>query len=97
MDLVRIYTYCSCDDSVDDVSKYLDTMVEERANLPDSENLCSNLIEVHSKMRYRVKESLANVLAPLLKILPPKKYHYRFALFLDPRYVTELKNIKNFH
>ena len=44
VDLVRIYTYCSGDDADDDVSKHLDTMVEERGNLPDPENLCSNLL-----------------------------------------------------
>ena len=54
MDLVRIYNYFSGDD-VDDVTKHLDAMVEERVNSPDAENLRSNLIEVHSKMRYRVK------------------------------------------
>ena len=72
-------------------------MVEERGNSPDAENLRSNLVEVHSYMRYRVKEKLTNVLAPLLQITAPTKYHYWFALFLDPRYVMELKDIKNFH
>ena len=47
VDLVRIYTYCSGDDAGDDVSKNLDIMVEERGNSPDSENLLSNLLEVH--------------------------------------------------
>ena len=72
-------------------------MVKERCNLQYAENLRSNLLEVHSKMRYRVKEKLTNVLAPLLKITAPKKYHYWFALFLDPGYVMELKDIKTFH
>ena len=52
---------------------------------------------IHSKMRYWVKDKLTNVIAPLLKIPAPKKYHYWFALFLDQRYVMELKDIKNFH
>ena len=51
VDLVWIYTYFSGDDSDDDVSKQLDTTVEERGNYPDAENLHSNLIDVHSKMR----------------------------------------------
>ena len=68
MDLVRIYTYCSGDTADDDVSKHLDTMVEERGNSPDAENLRSNLLEVHSKMRSRVKDKLTNFLAPLLQI-----------------------------
>ena len=72
-------------------------MVEERGNSPDVENLRSNLLEVHSKMRSQVKEKLTNVLAPLLQILAPKKYHYWFALFLDPRYVMELRDINYFH
>ena len=97
MDLVHIFTYCSSDDADDDVSKHLDTMVEERGNSPDAENLRSNLLEVHSKMRSRVKENLTNVLAPLLQIPAPTKYHYWFALFLDPRYVMELTDIKSFH
>ena len=71
MDLVRIYNYCSGDD-VDDVTKHLDTMVEERGNSPGAENLRSNLLEVHSKMRSRVKENLTNVLVPLLQIPAPK-------------------------
>ena len=96
VDLVRIYNYFSGDD-VDDVTKHLDTMVEERVNSPDAENLRSNLLEVHSKMRSRVNEKLTNVLAPLLQIPTPAKYHYWFALFLDPRYVMELTDIKSFH
>ena len=55
MDLVLIFTYCSYDNSGEDVSKQLDTMVEERGKSKDAENLCSILLEVHSKMRYRVK------------------------------------------
>ena len=51
VDLVRIYTFRSGDDDDDDVSKQLDTTVEERGNYPDAENLHSNLIDVHSKMR----------------------------------------------
>ena len=60
------------------------------------ENLRSNLLEVHSKMRSRVKDKLTNVLVPLLQITAPTKYHYWFAIFLDPRYVMELNYIKNF-
>ena len=48
-------------------------------------------------MQYRVKDKLTNVFAPLLQITAPTKYHYWFALFLDPWYVMELKEIKNFH
>ena len=55
MDLVLIYNYSSGDD-VDDVTKHLDTMVEERGNLPDAENLRSNLLEVHPNMSSWVKE-----------------------------------------
>ena len=36
VDLVRIYTYCSGDEADDDVSKHLDTMVEDRGNSPDA-------------------------------------------------------------
>ena len=72
-------------------------MVEEIGNSPDAENLRSNLLEVHSKMRFRVNEKLTNVLAPLLQIPAPTKYHYWFALFLDPLYVMELTDIKSFH
>ena len=93
----RIYIYCSGDDADDDVSKHLDILVEERGNYPDAENLCSDLLEVKSKMRSRVKDKLTNVLALLLQIPAPKKYHCRFALFLDPRYVMELTDIKTFH
>ena len=96
MDLVQIYNYCSGED-VDYVKKHLDKMVEERGNSSYAENLRSNLLEVHSKMRYRVKEEITNVLAPLLQMTAPTKYHYWFAFFLDPRYVMELTDIKYFH
>ena len=97
MDLVRIYNYFSGDDADDDVSKSLDIMVEEIGNSPDAENLRSNLLEVHSNMRSWVKDKLANVLAPLLQIPAPTKYHYWFAILLDPWYVMELKDINTFH
>ena len=97
MDLVRIYTYYSGENSDDDVSEHLDTMAEERSNSPDAENLRSNLLEVHYKMRSWVKDNITNVLAPLLYITAPTKYHYWFALFLDPRYVMELTDINTFH
>ena len=96
MDLVRIYTYCPGDDSDEYVSKHLDTMVEDRGNSQDVENLRSNLLEVHSNMMYQVKDKLANFLAALLKIPAPTKYHYCFALFLYPWYVMKLKGIKTF-
>ena len=73
MDLVWIYTYCSGEDADDDVSKHLDTMVEERGKSKDAENLHSNLLEVHSKICYRVKEKITNFLEPLLQIPAPKK------------------------
>ena len=95
--LVRIYTYCWGENTDDDVSKHLGIIVEERGNLPDVENLQSNLLEVHSKMRYWVKYKINNVLALMLQIQAPTKYHYWFDLFLDPWYVMELKDIKTFH
>ena len=72
-------------------------MVEERGNSPDAENLCSNLLKVHSKMRSREKDKLTNVLAPLIQVPAPTKYHYWFSILLDPRYVMELKDVKTFH
>ena len=72
-------------------------MVEDRGNSQDMENLRSNLLEVHSKMRYRVKDKLTNSLAPLIQIKAPTKYHYWFALFLEPRYVMAIKDIKTFY
>ena len=96
MDMVQIYTYCSGDDAYDDVSKHLDKMVEERRNSLDAENLHSKLLEVHSNMRSWVNYKLNNVLALLIKIPAPTKYHYWFALFLDPRYFINLKDIKTF-
>ena len=97
VDMVWMYTYCSGDDADYDVSKYLDTMVEERGNLTDADNLRSNLLEVHSKMRSRVKENLTNVLALLLQIPAFKKYRYWFTIFLYPRYVMEIKDTKTFN
>ena len=60
-DMVWIYTYCSGDNADDDVSKHLDTILEERGNSPDAENLRSNLLEVHSKMRSRLKDKLSSL------------------------------------
>ena len=97
MDLVRVYNYCSGDNADDDVSKHLDIMVEERGNSPDAENLSRNLLELHYKIRSLIKDKLTNFLAPLLKIPEPTKYHYWFALFLDPQYVMELTDIETFH
>ena len=48
-------------------------------------------------MRHKVKDKLTNVVAPLLKITVPTKYHNWFPFLLDPRYVMELKDIKTFH
>ena len=50
-------------------------MAEERGNLQDAENLLINLLEVHSKMQYQVKENITNVIAPLLTFTAPTKYH----------------------
>ena len=44
VDLVWIYTYFSGDDTNYDVLKHIDTMVEERGNSQDAENLRSNLL-----------------------------------------------------
>ena len=48
-------------------------------------------------MRYQIKYKIINVLAPLIQITAPTKYHYWFDLLLDPRYVMEIKDIRNFH
>ena len=72
-------------------------MVEERGNLKYAEKMGRNLLEVRPKMRCQVKYKLTNGLVPLLQILSPTKYYYWFALFLDPRYVIELTDIKTFH
>ena len=79
------------------MSKHLDTTVKDRGNLKTSEKLSTNLLEVHCKMRHRVKDKIINVLAPLIDVPAPTKYPYWFALFLDPRYVMEIKDIKTFH
>ena len=97
VDLVRIYTYCSGDDADEDVSKQLYTMVENRGKSQDAENLRSNLLEVHYKIQYRLKEKLTNILAPLFKIPAATKYHYWFTIFLDPGYATDLKDINTYH
>ena len=96
VDLVRIYNYCSGENNYD-ATKHLGKMVEDRGNSPDAENLLSNLLEVHSMMRSQVKDNLTNVFEPLLQNPAPTKYHYWFAILLDPRYVMELTDIKSFH
>ena len=98
MGLVWIYTYLSGDNDYDYVSEHLDVMVEERRNFHDAKNLRSNLLEVHCNMQAQVKDKLTNALAPLLQIPVPKTHTtIGFAIFLEPRYVMELKDIKTFH
>ena len=77
--------------------KNIDAIMGERGNPQAAENLYRNLLLVHCKMQHHVKEKFTNVLALLLSIPAPKKYHCRFAIFLDPRYVMELKDIKTFN
>ena len=72
-------------------------MVKKKGNSQTADNLCMNLIEVHCKVRHRVQEKFINVLAPLLDVPASKKYHYWFALLLDPWYVMEIKDINTFH
>ena len=72
-------------------------MVEERGISIDAENLRRNLLEVNYKMRSRVKYKLTNVLAYIIQTPATTKYHYWFALSLEPRYVMELTDIKTFH
>ena len=55
-----------------------------------------NLLEVHYKIQNQVNDKLINALAPMLDVSASTKYHYWFALFLDPRYVIKLKDIKTF-
>ena len=97
MDLVWIYTYCSGDDADAGVSKQIYAMVEDRGNLQAVEKIRRNLLDVHCKMCHQVKDKPTNVLASLMNIPAPKKYHYWFALLLDPWYAMELKYIKTFH
>ena len=61
-----------------------------------AENLRSNLLDVHSKMQYLVKDKITNILASVFQIPAPTKSHYWFALFFDPWYVMEIKDIKYF-
>ena len=68
MDLVQIYTYFSGDNCDEHLYKHVDEMVEERGNSQAAENLLRNLLEVHCKMRYKGKDNIKNVLAPLLNI-----------------------------
>ena len=73
MYLVRIYTYFPGDDDDVDLSKHLDAMVEERGNSQAVYNLRMNLLEVHCKIRHRLKDMFVHVLAPLLDVLASTK------------------------
>ena len=97
VDLVWIYTYLSGDDADEYGYKQLDRMVEYRGNFQAAENLSRNLLEVHWKIRNRVQYKLANVLTKMLGVPASTRYHFWFALFLDPRYVMDRKDIKTFH
>ena len=99
MDLVWIYTYTyfSGDDADEHVSKQIDAMVEDRGNSQAAEILHMNLLEVHSNMWHWVKDKLTTVLVMMLEVPASTKYHYQFSIFLDPRYVMDLKGINNFN
>ena len=71
--MVWIYTYCPYDDTDNNVSKHLDTMVKERGKSLDADNLRINLIGLHYNMRYLVKDKGTNVQSPLIQIPAPKK------------------------
>ena len=97
VDLVRIYTYRSGDDANKYMSKHLDTMGEERGKSQAAENLCRKQLEGYCKMKNQIKYNLMNVIVSQLNITASTKYHYWFAIFLNPRYAMEITDIKTFH
>ena len=72
-------------------------MVEDRGKSQAAENLHMNLLELNFKISHRLQDKLITVIALLPDFTELTKYHYSFALFLDPRYVMGIKDIKKFH
>ena len=44
-----------------------------------------------------MKRKLAKYLEPLLEVTSSDKYHWWFALMIDPRYVNELTDVRKMH
>ena len=53
--------------------------------------LANNLIEIHYKILDNVKDNMAPFIELLIKAPYERKLHWRFCLFLDPRYAEDLK------
>ena len=97
VDTVRVYIYCYGDE-LDEVLKVeLDQMVENQDGLAQARQLKMNLEETHMKMRENVKSKLAKYLELLLEVPSEDKFHWRFALILDPRYVKSFKDFRKMH
>ena len=65
----------------------LDQTVEENGSLGEARQPRRKLEDKHMKMRENVKSKLAKYLELLLEVPSEDKFHWRFALILDPRYV----------
>ena len=72
-------------------------MVEDRGNSKAAENLHTNLPELNFKISHRLQNNIVTVIALLIDVTELTKYHYCFALFLDPWYVMGIKYITKFH
>ena len=48
-------------------------------------------------MRENLMSKLATYLDPLLEVPSAEKYHWRFVLILNPRYVIQLTDIRKLH
>ena len=93
MDTVRVYVYCSGDD-VDDLTKVeLDHIVEEQ----DGSGSARQLRRKNYENAGKCEEKTGKYLEPLLHFPSPKKYHWWFALILDPLYVNELTDARALH
>ena len=72
-------------------------MVKDRDKSQAAENLHMNLLELNFEISHRLQDKLITFIALLLDVIELTKYHYWFALFLDPRYAMGVKEIKKFH
>ena len=56
-----------------------------------------NLEEIHMKIQENVKSKISKYLEPLLQVPSAEKYHWWFALMLDPQYFNELVDFRTLH
>ena len=87
-----------CDQSaVPEVDLRCADIKEKNEKSSSSVRIINNLLEIHYKILNNVKYNLAPLFDHLLKAPYENFFRWWFCLFLDPRYVADMKEIKELH